>query len=169
MFKKITLILMVALLPLFATAQTVKLGYINSQEVMMMMPEVNDVEKQLAEFNEKNMKYLQDMDKEIQDKYAKYEQEKNNMTEAIRKVQEEELMGLQQRFQTTYQALQQEAQKKQAELLKPLQDKLMAAIESVSKKQGLTMVYDMMSGAVVYKSEAAIDITPAVKKELGIL
>ena len=169
MFKKITLILMVALLPLFATAQTVKLGYINSQEVMMMMPEVNDVEKQLAEFNEKNMKYLQDMDKEIQDKYAKYEQEKDNMTEAIRKVQEEELMGLQQRLQTTYQALQQEAQKKQAELLKPLQDKLVAAIESVSKKQGLTMVYDMMSGAVVYKSEAAIDITPAVKKELGIL
>lgn len=169
MFKKITLILMVALLPLFATAQTVKLGYINSQEVMMMMPEVNDVEKQLAEFNEKNMKYLQDMEKEIQDKYAKYEQEKDNMTEAIRKVQEEELMGLQQRLQTTYQALQQEAQKKQAELLKPLQDKLMAAIESVSKKQGLTMVYDMMSGAILYKSDAAIDITPAVKKELGIL
>ena len=115
------------------------------------------------------MKYLQDMEKEIQDKYVKYEQEKDNMTEAIRKVQEEELMGLQQRFQTTYQALQQEAQKKQAELLKPLQDKLMAAIESVSKKQGLTMVYDMMSGAILYKSDAAIDITPAVKKELGIL
>ena len=169
MFKKITLILMVALLPLFATAQTVKLGYINSQEVMMMMPEVNDVEKQLADFNEKNMKYLQDMEKEIQDKYAKYEQEKDNMTDAIRKVQEEELMGLQQRLQTTYQALQQEAQKKQTELLKPLQDKLMVAIESVSKKQGLTMVYDMMSGAIVYKSETAIDITPAVKKELGIL
>lgn len=169
MFKKITLILMVALLPLFAAAQTVKLGYINSQEVMMMMPEVNDVEKQLAEFNEKNMKYLQDMEKEIQDKYVKYEQEKDNMTEAIRKVQEEELMGLQQRLQTTYQALQQEAQKKQAELLKPLQDKLMAAIESVSKKQGLTMVYDMMSGAILYKSDVAIDITPAVKKELGIL
>jgi outer membrane protein len=169
MFKKITLILMVALLPLFAVAQTVKLGYINSQEVMMMMPEVNDVEKQLADFNEKNMKYLQDMEKEIQDKFAKYEQEKENMTDAIRKVQEEELMGLQQRLQTTYQALQQEAQKKQAELLKPLQEKLVAAIESVSKKQGLTMVYDMMSGAIVYKSDAAIDITPAVKKELGIL
>jgi outer membrane protein len=136
---------------------------------MMMMPEVNDVEKQLAEFNEKNMKYLQDMEKEIQDKYAKYEQEKDNMTDAIRRVQEEELMGLQQRLQTTYQALQQEAQKKQAELIQPLQEKLRNAIESVSKKQGLTMVYDMMSGAILYKSEAAIDITPAVKKELGIL
>jgi outer membrane protein len=169
MLKKITLILMVALLPLMAMAQTVKLGYINSQEVMMMMPEVNDVEKQLAEFNEKNMKYLQDMEKEIQDKYAKYEQEKDNMTDAIRRVQEEELMGLQQRLQTTYQALQQEAQKKQAELIQPLQEKLRLAIETVSKKQGLTMVYDMMSGAILYKSDAAIDITPAVKKELGIL
>ena len=169
MLKKITLILMVALLPLMAMAQTVKLGYINSQEVMMMMPEVNDVEKQLAEFNEKNMKYLQDMEKEIQDKYTKYEQEKDNMTDAIRRVQEEELMGLQQRLQTTYQALQQEAQKKQAELIQPLQEKLRLAIETVSKKQGLTMVYDMMSGAILYKSDAAIDITPAVKKELGIL
>lgn len=169
MLKRITLILMVALLPLMAMAQTVKLGYINSQEVMMMMPEVNDVEKQLAEFNEKNMKYLQDMDKEIQDKYAKYEQEKDNMTDAIRRVQEEELMGLQQRLETTYQALQQEAQKKQAELIQPLQEKLRLAIETVSKKQGLTMVYDMMSGAILYKSDAAIDITPAVKKELGIL
>ena len=169
MLKKITLILVAAVLPLFAMAQTVKLGYINSQEVMMMMPEVNDVEKQLAEFNEKNMKYLQDMEKEIQDKYAKYEQEKDNMTDAIRRVQEEELMGLQQRLQTTYQALQQEAQKKQTELIQPLQEKLRVAIENVSKKQGLTMVYDMMSGAILYKSEAAIDITPAVKKELGIL
>ena len=169
MLKKITLILVATILPLIAMAQTVKLGYINSQEVMMMMPEVNDVEKQLAEFNEKNMKYLQDMEKEIQDKYVKYEQEKDNMTDAIRRVQEEELMGLQQRLQTTYQALQQEAQKKQAELIQPLQEKLRNAIESVSKKQGLTMVYDMMSGAILYKSEAAIDITPAVKKELGIL
>ena len=169
MLKKITLFFVAVVLPLFTMAQTVKLGYINSQEVMMMMPEVNDVEKQLADFNEKNMKYLQDMEKEIQDKYVKYEQEKDNLTEAIRKVQEEELMGLQQRLQTTYQALQQEAQKKQVELLKPLQDKLMLAIETVSKKQGLTMVYDMVSGAILYKSETAIDITPAVKKELGIL
>jgi outer membrane protein len=115
------------------------------------------------------MKYLQEMESEIQNKYAKYEQEKDGLTEAIRKVQEEELMNMQQRLQTTYQALQQEAQKKQMELLKPLQDKLMTAIETVSKKQGLTMVYDMVSGAILYKSEAAIDITPAVKKELGIL
>ncbi len=169
MLKKITLILMVVLLPLIAMAQTVKLGYINSQEVMMMMPEVNDVERQLADFNEKNMKYLQEMEAEIQNKYAKYEQEKDNMTDAIRRVQEEELMGLQQRLQTTYQALQQETQKKQAELIQPLQEKLRLAIETVSKKQGLTMVYDMVSGAILYKSEAAIDITPAVKKELGIL
>ena len=169
MLKKITLFFVAVVLPLFTMAQTVKLGFINSQEVMMMMPEVNDVEKKLADFNEKNMKYLQDMEKEIQDKMMKYEQEKDNMTDAIRKVQEEELVGLQQRFQTTYQALQQEAQKKQAELIQPLQEKLRAAIESVGKKQGLTMVYDMMSGAILYKSDATIDITPAVKKELGIL
>ena len=49
------------------------------------------------------MKYLQDMEKEIQDKYTKYEQEKATMSDAIRKVQEEELMSLQQRLQEYYQ------------------------------------------------------------------
>ena len=43
MLKKITLFFVAAVMPLIAMAQTVKLGYINSQEVMMMMPEVNDV------------------------------------------------------------------------------------------------------------------------------
>lgn len=169
MIKRIALAALVALLPMLAIAQEVKLGYINSQEVLMLMPEVDAVEKQMSEFNEKNTKYLQDMQKEIQDKAAKYEQEKATMTDAIRRVQEEELQGLYERFQTAQQTLYQETQAQQAKLIQPLQQKLQAAIETVGKRQGLMFVYDMASGAIIYKSEKAVDITSAVKKELGIL
>lgn len=169
MIKRILIAAVVALFPLFAMAQEVKLGYINSQEVLMLMPEVDGVEKQIAEFSEKNTKYLQDMQKEIQDKAARYEQEKATMTDAIRRVQEEELQGLYERFQTAQQTLYQEAQAYQAKLIEPLQTKLKSAIETVGKRQGLMFVYDMASGSILYKSDKAIDITPAVKKELGIL
>lgn len=169
MIKRIVIAAVIALFPVLAMSQEIKLGYINSQEVLMLMPEVDGVEKQMAEFTEKNTKYLQDMQKEIQDKAARYEQEKAAMTDAIRRVQEEELQGLYERFQTAQQTLYQEAQAYQAKLIEPLQTKLRNAIEAIGKRQNLMFVYDMASGAVIYKSDKAVDITPAVKKELGIL
>ena len=169
MIKRFALAALIAFLPLLAMAQDVKLGYINTQEVLMMMPEVDALEKQMMDFNEKNTKYLQDMQNEIQNKANKYEEEKATLTDAIRRVKEEELQSLYERFQTAQQTLYQESQAQQAKLLQPLQEKLKNAIETVSKRQSLMFVYDMASGAVVYKSDKAIDITSAVKKELGIL
>ena len=75
---------------------------------MMLMPEINDIEKQMADFNEKNTKYLQDMQVEIQNKAKAYDAEKANLSDAIRAAREEELYSMQERLQTTYQTLQQE-------------------------------------------------------------
>lgn len=168
MTKKLLLVLALVM-PFILSAQEVKMGYVNSQEVLMLMPELSDVEKQMADFNEKNQKYLQDMQKEIEDKMAKFEKEKDTMTEAIRKVQEEDLQLLYQRYQTAQQTIYQEYQQQQQKLIQPLQEKLQKAIESVGKKQGLYFVFDMASGALLYKCDKAVDVTPAVKKELGIL
>ncbi|MBO7724207.1 MAG: OmpH family outer membrane protein [Paludibacteraceae bacterium] len=150
-----------------ANAQEVKIGYINTQEIMMLMPEISDLEKQLADYNAQNAKYLQDMDAEIRTKYDKYEKEKATMSESVRKIQEEELMELQRRLQNAYQTLQAEAEKKQQELLKPVQDKLINAIETVGKKNNFLYIMELQAG-ILYKSEKAINVGPLVKKELGI-
>ena len=168
MTKKLLLVLALVM-PFMLYAQEIKMGYINSQEVLMLMPELNEVEKQMADFNEKNQTYLQEMQKDIEAKMAKFEQEKDNMTDAIRKVQEEDLQLLYQRYQTAQQTIYQEYQQQQQKLIQPLQDKLKNAIETVGKKQGLYFVFDMAAGAVIYKCDKAVDVTPAVKKELGIL
>lgn len=165
--KKIAL-LFAAILPLAAMAQEIKIGYINTNEVMMLMPEINEVEKQMADFTEQNRKYLQDMQTEIQNKAKVYEAEKANLSDAIRAAREEELYSMQERLQTTYQTLQQEAQTKQQNLLKPIQDKLRAAIEAVGQTNNFFLIFDLESG-LLYKSPKAIDATPLVKKHLGIL
>lgn len=158
----------VMMVPMMMKAQD-KMGYIDSYEVMMLMPEVSQVETQLAEFNKANQAQLEAMYKEMQDKAAKYEEEKATLSESMKKIKEEELQSMYERFQTAQQELQNEAQKKQAELLKPLQDRLQAAIDSVAKKQGLVFVFDLRSGSILYKGDKAVDITAAVKKELSIL
>ncbi len=169
MFKKIILPICLALFSVVTFAQDVKLGYINSQEVMMMMPEISDVEKQIANMNEENRKYLETMESEIQAEAQKYKAEEATMTEAIRKIKEEELQSRYTRLQTAYQTMQQTMQQEQQKLLAPLQDKLQKAIDDVSSKNNLTFVFDLSTGSIVYKNPKAFDITPLVKKQLGIL
>ena len=167
--KKVFLaVLAIVMMPMMMKAQD-KMGYINSYEVMMLMPEISQVETDMAEFNKQNQSYLETMYKEMQEKAAKYEEEKATLSESIRKMKEEELQSMYDRFQTAQTGFQTDAQKKQADLLKPLQEKLQAAIDSVAKKQGLLFVFDLSAGGIVYKGEKAVDITAAVKKELAIL
>ena len=124
--KKIALFF-AAILPMMAMAQEIKIGYVSTQEVMMLMPEINDIEKQMADFNEKNTKYLQDMQVEIQNKAKAYDAEKANLSDAIR-----------------------------------------AAIETVGQKNNFFMIFESEAG-LLYKSPKAVDATPLIKKELGIL
>lgn len=164
--KKLLLALAIVL-PLSVMAQDVKVGYINAQAVMMLMPEISDVEKEMATFNEQNKKYLEEMQAEVQKKYEAYQNDQATLSDAMKKVREEEIYSMQERLQTTYQTLQQEAQTKQANLLKPIQDKLKNAIESVGQKNNFLFILDELE--FLYKSPKAVDVTPLVKKELGIL
>ncbi len=166
MLKKISLALLFLLPAMFVSAQEIKLGYINATEIMMSMPEIADYEKQMADFNEQNKKFLEDMQKEINDKYLKFEQEKATMSESIRSVRENEIAEMQRRLETTYQTLMAEGEKKQQELLKPIQEKLLAAIEAVGKKN--SFLYIFTQETILFKSDKAINVAPLVKKELGL-
>lgn len=166
--KKILFFAMLAMLPMLVWGQD-KFGYVNSYELMMQMPEINQIEKDMVEFNKKNQEYLQTMQTELQDKAAQYEKDKDTMSESMRKVKEDELQSMYDRIQNAYTSFQQEAQQEQEKKLQPVKERLQAAIDAVGKKQGLVFVFDVSSGALLYKSDKAVDITAAVKKELGVL
>ena len=154
--KKILLSLLVLAVPFVAFSQEVKIGYIDAEQIMMDMPEISDIEKQIADYNAQNTKYLQDMEAEIKSEEAKYEQMKANATATMKADQEAKIQTLYQRYETTVRTIRQDAQQKQATLLKPVQERMLKAIESVDKN------------TVLYKSPKAVDVTDLVKKELKI-
>lgn len=167
--KKFLFVAVLAILPFLVKAQSVKFGYVNAQEIFQLMPELDSIEKELAEYNAKNTEYMQAMEQELSEKAEKYEQEKDKLSEAIRKVTEEELQSLYQRYQTAYQTLQMETQKKQQELIEPVNNRIREAIDKVGKKNGYMFIFDLGAGAILYKSDMAVDVSSQVKKELGIL
>ncbi len=163
--KKLLLIIALAL-PIAVSAQ--KFGYINSQEVFAIMPELNGVKAQMDTLNSTYEAQLLAMQEEYQKKVADYQKQQATLSDAVKQFRQQELAEMEQRMQLFYQTVQQDIQTKQQEFLAPIQQKLIQAIEQVGKEQGFTYIFDTAMGAIAYKSADAIDVAPAVKAVLGI-
>ena len=81
-------------------------------------------------------------------------------------IRQQELQEMQQRIQLFYQTAEQDIQKKQQELLTPVHERMAKAIKAVGEREAYTYIFD--SAAMVHVGADAKDVTPAVKKELGI-
>ena len=139
MKKLIALLLMI--LPLGAIAQEVKIAYVKTQEVFMAMPEVSEMEKKMADLNEKYKGELQLMQDEYQKKYAAFIQQQDSLTENIKLRRMQEIQDIQTRMDNFVQMGQQDVQKQQQDLLMPIQQKLQDAIKAVGDEKGYLRVH----------------------------
>jgi outer membrane protein len=159
------LILMLALaLPMLASAQ--KIGHVNSQEIMALMPETKKMGEKLDSLQTSYENQLANMQEEFNKKLTEFQQQQTTMTAGVKEFRQQELAEMEQRMQMFYQTIQKDLQAKQVEYLQPVQNKLLEAINKVGKAQGCTYVMDKAS--MLYIAPDALDLTSAVRAELGI-
>ncbi len=159
------LILMLALvLPMLATAQ--KIGHVSSQEIMAIMPETKQMSVKLDSLQTSYENQLANMQEEFNKKLTEFQQQQATMTAGVKEFRQQELAEMEQRMQMFYQTVQKDLQSKQVEYLQPVQNKLLEAINKVAAAQGCTYVVDRAT--VLYVGADALDITSAVRAELGI-
>ena len=159
------LILMLALvLPMLASAQ--KIAYISSQEVMAVMPETKKMGEKLDSVQTYYENQLANMQEEFNKKVVEFQQQQATMSAGVREYHQQDLARMEQSIQQYYQTLQADLQAKQIEFLQPIQTKLLNAINKVAEAQGCTYVVDRPT--VLYVGPDALDLTAAVKAELGI-
>lgn len=153
----------VAALP--AMAQ--KFGTVNSQEVVMALPEVKEVQANLQKMSEEFALQMEEMQVEGNKKLDEYNKTRETLTENIRAIREQEINNISERIQQLQEDAQAALSAKQEELMKPLIEKARAAMEAVMKAKGLAGV---MSTEVFLCTDPAqvIDITADVKTHLGV-
>ena len=163
--KKLIIFLLM-MLPLGVFAQESKIAIVNTAEIMQAMPEVADMQKQVAALEGEYQKEMKAMSDEYNKKYSDFIAQQDSLTENIKLRRMQELDDIQQRTQNLIQVAQQDLQKKQGELMAPIQEKLRNAITAVGKENGYLYILDPQ--IVLFKSDAAIDATAQVKAKLGI-
>ena len=162
---KLTLVLamMLSCTTLFAQ----KLGRINSQEVMLAMPETAEMQTKLQAVAKDWEENLELINVEFNNKLQEFQKNLNSMSDAARQIKEKDLNDLRQRGTEMQQMAQQDLARQEQELMTPIIEKAQNAIQAVSKAGGFTAIFE--TGSLVYFDETTlIDITPLVKKELGI-
>lgn len=151
-----------------------KIGHINAQELIQAHPEFKNAQQQMQTLSETKDKELQSMVQEYQKKETEANEKAMNRSEANKATIDAEIQTLvgemqqmQERIQSTRTVAQEELQKKYQELMGPIEQKVLTAINAVAKEQGYAYVLDLSAGSVIY-FEGGEDLTPAIKSKLGL-
>lgn len=143
----------------------IKIGYLNTSELISLMPETKAADSQFNAFAQKLQETLQPMQQDLQTKFAEYQEQQASMADAVRESKEKELQDLNQRIDQFQLKSQQDMQKKREELMGPILEKVQSAIQAVAASNKFTYILD--SNAILHGPEGD-DVLPLVKKELGI-
>jgi outer membrane protein len=166
--KKIVFILMIGLFAAnTVSAQAKKLGHINSQELVNLMPEAKAAQDSLQKFAGAIQGEYERMAGELKKLAEDFEANKGGMSEIIRQSKINELNDKQGRLTEFEKLGNQEVAKKEQDLFKPISDRALKAIEDVAKEKGYQYVFDKARGGLLYAGDTD-DVLPFVKTKLGL-
>jgi outer membrane protein len=163
--KKI-FVLMLLVLAMGLQAQEIKIAVVNTQKIMTAMPDISEVESQLATMGQQYEKELKAMNDEYTRKYAELQSQSDSLTDNIRMMRLQELNDIQARAENFAPQARDHMQKKQEELMAPIREKIQKAIKEVGEENGYT--YILEPSIILYMSPSAVDATDKVKTKLGI-
>ena len=165
--KKIIMIAAMAVMSVAAMAQDFKFGYVDFNEVIMLMPEMDEARATIEENQKTNEEILMTMYKEYETKMQQYQQNNATWTPAVREMKEKELMQLEQNLQQNQQVLQQELQQLQQQLQAPIYKKAQDTVNELAKAKGLALVFEKNSLLYIDPAQG-VDLTPEARTALNI-
>uniref|UniRef100_UPI0040560BBB OmpH family outer membrane protein n=1 Tax=Alistipes sp. TaxID=1872444 RepID=UPI0040560BBB len=164
------LFILAAALFAIGTVSAQKFARVNLQEIVVAMPEFEQAQKNLEAFGKDLQEQMEQIQVEFNNKLADFQKNQGTMAASVKQMRQQELEQLQQRFSEFQQIAQQDFQKKEAELIEPVQKKANDAVNKVAKAAGYIAVFNTSVPSLAYFDEAQLtDIAPLVKKELGIV
>ncbi len=140
-----------------------KTAHVDYREVVTKMPAMLDAQKQLEKLSSTYDADFKTMVDEYQSKLKKYEAEADTVSKNINEERAKEVQDMEKRIRDFRDNAQRELQTKEGDLMKPIEDKALAAIQKVGKAKGYQYV---LNSAGLLLAEGP-DLTADVKKELG--
>ena len=168
--KKIPVLTIIAALvaiPLASSAQSQqKIGHVNISEIMSSLPEKDSAQVQLDKETREVEAAYEELTVAYNKLYDEYQKGLPGFTELVKKTKEDELLDRQKRLTEFQQNATSLLQRRNGELIQPIYDKIIKAVEKVATENGFTYILDTGNGSVIFTSKDSHDINPLVLKIL---
>ena len=165
------LILSVCLFTLPGLAQNLKIGYLNSQEILSTHQEFIDAQKKIENLQRQWENEIVKMQNELQQMYEQFESQSLLLSESKKAEKQLEIQNLDVRMKQFYQEKltpgQGELYQRQEQLMKPIHEKINTAIEKIGDEGKYDLIYDEVVGNILYTNkQTRLDLTTKLLGEL---
>ena len=162
--KKILFLLALLLLPLGA-AKAQKIALVDMEYILKKDPSYAVMNRQIEDLSKKWQAEVAGYEKKAEQAYQSYQSEAALLSAQQKKQREESIVALE--LKRKYFGPEGELFKKRESLMKPIQDRVWAAMKELARRGGLQLIIDRSSSKIVY-ADPGLDISEAVVSTLGL-
>lgn len=152
-------------LGIFSASAQSKIGYINTDELIGVMPEAAKADADLKDYQASLAQNGQDMMNELSMKDSLFVRDSAKLSPSMKEIKRNELVALYQKIQSYQQQGQEMYQAEAQKKIAPIKEKAFEAIRAVAKESGYAYILDSNS---ILVGPPGDDVLPLVKKKLGI-
>lgn len=163
----LTLCVLIAATTAVRAQSSIKVGHIDRQALMLMLPERKAAETKMQDFAKTLDDRLKAMAMEYQEKVTDANARAESMTKTEQQMVMRELQELEQRISDAQDKAKEDLAQQESELLEPMIARTNKAIEEVATEEHYSYILDTSTGTVVYAG-GGTDILPLVKAKLQI-
>lgn len=153
------------------TAFSQRFAYVNTDYILSNLTEFSDAQKKIDKLSEDWRAEIARQQKDIDDTYRAFQNEQYLLTEDGKKARIQEIEN-KERALKDYQkdkfGYEGELFKKREELVKPIQDKVYAAIEKLAKERGYDFIFDKANSTTVLFADTKNDRSDDVLRSMGV-
>ena len=148
-----------------------RFAFVDSDYILKHMPEYAAAQKQIAALSDQWQKEVDGKSQEIERMYKAYEADKVLMTADMKKRREAEIAGKEKEvrdFQRLKFGPDGELAKKSDALIKPIQERVIKAIQAVAESEDIDMMFDKNSEVMMLYANPRYDKSADVITRLGL-
>ena len=148
-------------LPGAVAAQGLKIGYINSQDILAQAPGAQEAKNQFDADMVTYRAEVEQLRSDLETLVRQYEQQQALLSPSARQTRETDIRAKQQAYQERVAAIDERAGLRQQELVQPVMDRINTVIEEIRAEGSYALIVDVSSGAVV-AADPLLDLTQEV-------
>lgn len=151
--------------PLGAQENALKIGYVNSQEILGEDPAARQAQEQLNGELETIRAEVDRLGQQLEETIQQYEAQQLTMSPQMKDQRQQEILAERQEYENRVSELEQQAGQRQQAIVQPVMDRINQIIEAIRVEGDYVLIFDVAAGSIL-SADGSLDLTPEVLRRL---